>query len=390
VVFFGALTGGVTLPLGHTAPENARPQVAFFGALTGITIPLGHSVPENAGLQTVAPWATAITAGPSDEAGQVLTFLVNADNPALFTTLPTIAPDGTLTYTLAPGATGQTTVTVRLHDDGGSASGGVDTSAAQTFTITVTAVNHAGPVNGGGEIGKGRNFGFVAQPHTTGGFTGNVAYQDKVNNIKLQSTAITSVSVQNDNVHAVITGTATVNGVAGYVFTITVEDNGEPGTGVDRFRIQFTGPTRYDSNAVAASGGLLTAGNIQVHKTGRTIPDTMEASTATEPAPGAAVSLVEPANKAIVAALKAKSTSLQPQPLIDWSGDLKRPVTPLPALAGTNDAKTLTQQLIDWSAGPSVLEPALPDPLETLKLPKPLPEISMSTTSTGTTARIVW
>ena len=30
-----------------------------------------------------------------------------------------------------------------LHDNGGTANGGVDTSATQTFTITVTAVNDA-------------------------------------------------------------------------------------------------------------------------------------------------------------------------------------------------------------------------------------------------------
>ena len=34
-------------------------------------------------------------------------------------------------------------MTVQLHDNGGIANGGVDTSAAQTFTITITAVNDA-------------------------------------------------------------------------------------------------------------------------------------------------------------------------------------------------------------------------------------------------------
>ncbi len=33
------------------------------------------------------------------------------------------------------------TVTVKLHDDGGTLGGGVDLSAPQTMTITVTAVN---------------------------------------------------------------------------------------------------------------------------------------------------------------------------------------------------------------------------------------------------------
>ena len=34
-------------------------------------------------------------------------------------------------------------MTVQVRDNGGIANGGVDTSAAQTFTITVTAVNDA-------------------------------------------------------------------------------------------------------------------------------------------------------------------------------------------------------------------------------------------------------
>ena len=56
-------------------------------------------------------------------------------------TQPAVAPNGTLTYTPAANANGSATVTVQIHDDGGTANGGVDTSAAQTFTITVTAVN---------------------------------------------------------------------------------------------------------------------------------------------------------------------------------------------------------------------------------------------------------
>jgi len=56
-----------------------------------------------------------------------------------------------------------------------------------------------------------------------------------------------------------------VNGIPGSTFRVDVEKNGEPGVGVDRFRIRLSGPAYYDSNAFAANGGLLTAGNIQVH-----------------------------------------------------------------------------------------------------------------------------
>jgi VCBS repeat-containing protein len=98
---------------------------------------------ENAGAQTVPGWATAISAGPPDEAGQTLTFAVSNNNNALFSAQPSVDATGKLTYTSAPDAFGTATVTVQLHDNGGTANGGVDASAAQTFTISVNPVNHA-------------------------------------------------------------------------------------------------------------------------------------------------------------------------------------------------------------------------------------------------------
>ncbi|MBK9495188.1 MAG: hypothetical protein IPO08_11775 [Xanthomonadales bacterium] len=52
-----------------------------------------------------------------------------------------MASNGTLTYTPAANASGSSTFEVVVQDDGGTANGGDDTSAIQTFTITVTAVN---------------------------------------------------------------------------------------------------------------------------------------------------------------------------------------------------------------------------------------------------------
>jgi hypothetical protein len=98
---------------------------------------------EDAGAQSVAGWATNISAGPADESGQTVQFLVSNDNTALFSVQPTIAANGTLTYTLAANANGVATVSVQLKDNGGTANGGQDTSAVETFTITVTAVNDA-------------------------------------------------------------------------------------------------------------------------------------------------------------------------------------------------------------------------------------------------------
>ena len=95
------------------------------------------AVLENAGHQILAGWAGEISAGSPDETGQSLNFEVSADAPSLFTELPAVSADGTLTFTTGPDCYGSTRVTVVLKDDGGIQHGGQDTSAAQTFLIIV-------------------------------------------------------------------------------------------------------------------------------------------------------------------------------------------------------------------------------------------------------------
>src|SRR6266436_3039057 len=102
-----------------------------------------QTVLEDAGLQTVTGWATAISAGPADEASQHLNFVVSNDHPELFASQPSVAVDGTLSYTPAANANGSAVVTLALHDDGGTANGGSDTSAAQAFLIVILALNDA-------------------------------------------------------------------------------------------------------------------------------------------------------------------------------------------------------------------------------------------------------
>lgn len=97
-----------------------------------------QTVTADAGAQSVAAFATSLVAGPPNESGQALDFIVSNDNAGLFVAQPAISADGTLGYAPAPGQTGVATVSVQIHDDGGTADGGIDTSAAQTFTITVT------------------------------------------------------------------------------------------------------------------------------------------------------------------------------------------------------------------------------------------------------------
>lgn len=142
----------------------------------------------------------------------------------------------------------------------------IDHEGVISTATSIAIVGHPGNVTGGGKIGDGLDFDFGVQPDQNNGFKGHLNYKDKANNIDLRSTSITFVSILIDNKHATIKGTAMVNGISGYTFEVRVEDNGEPGKDSDRFRIQISGPTSYDSNAFAANGGLLTAGNIQTHK----------------------------------------------------------------------------------------------------------------------------
>lgn len=96
-----------------------------------------QSAGHDAGPQTVSGWATGISAGPANESGQSLNFAVSNDDNTLFAAQPAVAANGDLSYEPAVGAGGLATVTVTLADDGGTADGGVDTSAPQTFTIEV-------------------------------------------------------------------------------------------------------------------------------------------------------------------------------------------------------------------------------------------------------------
>ena len=133
-----------------SAPETFTISVNAVNDAPSFTKGADESVNEDAGPQTVPGWATNISSGPPDESAQVLDFIVTTDNDALFSALPAIDPGtGNLTYTPADHANGTATVTVELHDDGGTVNGGEDTSAPQTFVITVNAVNDAPAFTGG-------------------------------------------------------------------------------------------------------------------------------------------------------------------------------------------------------------------------------------------------
>ena len=79
--------------------------------------------------------------GPASETGQALNFIVTNNNTPLFSVQPAIAVNRTLTYAGST-PTAPPRATVQLHDATAAPPAAAWTpSAAQTFTITVAAVN---------------------------------------------------------------------------------------------------------------------------------------------------------------------------------------------------------------------------------------------------------
>jgi CSLREA domain-containing protein len=96
-----------------------------------------QTVNENAAAQTINNWAANISVGPANELQTAAFVVTNNSNPGLFATGPAINPTGTLSFTPASGVSGVAIITVAVMDNGGTANGGIDTSATQTFNITV-------------------------------------------------------------------------------------------------------------------------------------------------------------------------------------------------------------------------------------------------------------
>lgn len=88
--------------------------------------------------QTVVGWARDIAAGPANEAGQQVSFVVDVvSGERVLKGAPTIDPDGTLRFRPSKHE-GTALLEVRLRDDGGTANGGEDTGAPHTLAITVS------------------------------------------------------------------------------------------------------------------------------------------------------------------------------------------------------------------------------------------------------------
>ncbi|MEG3941428.1 DUF4347 domain-containing protein, partial [Microcoleus sp. S36b_A3] len=87
-------------------------------------------------VQAVSNWANTVIFGPNEALQAVSNYIVTNNDNTLFTTQPSVATNGTLTYTPS-GKPGTATVSVQLRDNGGIANSGVDLSDIATFNITI-------------------------------------------------------------------------------------------------------------------------------------------------------------------------------------------------------------------------------------------------------------
>ena len=218
---------------GNGGTDNATVTITVVAVNDPPTFQAGptHISLEDAGPQTVTPWATSISPGPANEAGQTVTFTVTNSNPSLFSVQPSVSPSGTLTYTAAPNAYGSATITIVAQDNGGTANGGNDTSAPQTSSITVTPVNDAPSFTGGGDVTVNEDSGAYSAAWATGISAGpNESGQTVSFNVTNSNNALFSVQPA-ISASGVLTFTLAANANGSASVTVTLSDNGGTANG---------------------------------------------------------------------------------------------------------------------------------------------------------------
>jgi hypothetical protein len=135
----------VTVILQNTEGLATSP-VSFRVTISPVNDPPSFDVGEDitveaaSGSHLVEAWASNIAAGPTDEASQGLSFVIESNSaPELFgTPAVLLSSNGNLSFNLADGSAGEATITVSLVDDGGTSGlGAGDSSASTSFTLTV-------------------------------------------------------------------------------------------------------------------------------------------------------------------------------------------------------------------------------------------------------------
>jgi hypothetical protein len=152
--------------------------------------------------------------------------------------------------------------TCSTWNEGGNQIGSRDPGGATPIPSTICPSCAAvGKTTGGGEIkvpDGTANFGFVARREVIGGQPmGQLEYYNHARSLNVHSVSILTLSVSGNT--ATFTGECTKNGSPPCSFTVTVEDNGEPGADVDVFTIAVS------DEPVEGASAPIRSGNIQIH-----------------------------------------------------------------------------------------------------------------------------
>jgi VCBS repeat-containing protein len=270
VVTVSAKDNGGTANGGHdtSAPQTFKISVTAVNDAPSFTKGGDVTVLEDSGAYSAA-WASSISPGPADESGQTVTFAATNDDNGLFSVQPAVASDGTLTFTPAADANGSAVVTVSAKDNGGTANGGHDTSAPQTFKISVTAVNDAPSFT------KGANdTGVENTPRTASGWATNIkagpadeSGQTLAFNVAAADPSLFTVQPAVDSTTGDLTYTPAGN-AGSTIVTVSLSDNGGTANGgVDTSPDQTFAITVKPPNTAPVAGDVTTSTNEDHAKT---------------------------------------------------------------------------------------------------------------------------
>lgn len=190
---------------------------------------------DTAGTVTIPAWATGISPGPTNEAGQSLTFdILNVTNPTLFAQLPQINPQGDLTFVPAFNQSGLSTVVLQLVDDGPGTPPDDNTGDIESFAIEVlleptadlaiTKVNNVNFVTGNDPVTY-----VIAVTNIGTGSASNATVQDLLPDTMINASwtcdAGTGASCMPSGVGDIVDTTVVIPPSASVVYTLTVDLN---------------------------------------------------------------------------------------------------------------------------------------------------------------------
>jgi gliding motility-associated-like protein len=205
---------GISPNVNKSVLKTFRITIRAVNDIPSFTKGSSQVVNEDAGLQTASSWATAIDDGDS-ELAQVLSFNLSNDNNSLFSVQPAINASGDLTYTPSANANGQSTITVTIIDNGSGILPNINSSNAQTITITVNAVNDAPSFVKGADQSIDED----ATMQTVSAWAGSIDDGDP------ELTQTVTFSVTNDN-NALFSVQPSITGAGDLIYTAAANTNG--------------------------------------------------------------------------------------------------------------------------------------------------------------------